>query len=38
MWRFYLLSAAGAVAARESQLWHLVLTHPGARQPDSRFS
>ena len=22
------------VAARESQLWHLVLTHPGSRQPD----
>jgi cyclopropane-fatty-acyl-phospholipid synthase len=38
MWQFYLLSAAGAVAARESQLWHLVLTHPGSRQPDSRFS
>ncbi len=38
MWRFYLLSAAGAVAARESQLWHLVLTHPGTRQPDSRLS
>lgn len=26
MWRFYLLSAAGAVAARESQLWQLVRT------------
>jgi cyclopropane-fatty-acyl-phospholipid synthase len=38
MWRFYLLSAAGAVAARESQLFHLVLTHPGTRQPDSRLS
>ena len=38
MWRFYLLSAAGAVAARESQLWHLVLTHIGREQPDSRFS
>lgn len=38
MWRFYLLSAAGAVAARESQLWHLVLTHIGRAQPDSRFS
>lgn len=38
MWRFYLLAAAGAVAARESQLWHLVLTKPGTRQPDSRFS
>jgi cyclopropane-fatty-acyl-phospholipid synthase len=38
MWRFYLLSAAGAVAARESQLWHLVLTHIGRSQPDCRFS
>ena len=38
MWRFYLLAAAGAVAARESQLFHLVLTHPGKKQPDSRFS
>jgi cyclopropane-fatty-acyl-phospholipid synthase len=38
MWRFYLLAAAGAVAARESQLFHLVLTHPGSPQPDSRCS
>lgn len=38
MWRFYLLSAAGAVAARESQLWHLVLTKIGRTQPICRFS
>ncbi len=38
MWRFYLLAAAGAVAARESQLFHLVLTHVGQPQPDCRFS
>jgi cyclopropane-fatty-acyl-phospholipid synthase len=38
MWRFYLLAAAGAVAARESQLWHLVLTHIGRTQPECRFS
>ena len=38
MWRFYLLSAAGAVAARESQLWHLVLTKVGRAQPECRFS
>lgn len=38
MWRFYLLAAAGAVAARESQLWHLVLTHVGRALPDCRFS
>lgn len=38
MWRFYLLAAAGAVAARESQLWHLVLTRIGRAQPDCRLS
>jgi len=38
MWRFYLLAAAGAVAARESQLWHMVLTHIGRQQPDCRIS
>lgn len=38
MWRFYLLAAAGAVRARESQLWHLVLTKIGRAQPDCRFS
>ena len=38
MWRFYLLAAAGAVAARESQLWHLVLTHIGRSQPECRLS
>ena len=37
MWRFYLLAAAGAVAARESQLWHLVLTRIGRAQPECRF-
>lgn len=38
MWRFYLLAAAGAVAARESQLWHLVLTPIGREQPACRVS
>ncbi len=38
LWRFYLLSAAGAVAARESQLWHLVLTKIGRSQPECRLS
>jgi cyclopropane-fatty-acyl-phospholipid synthase len=38
LWRFYLLAAAGAVAARESQLFHLVLTHIGEPQPDCRIS
>ena len=36
MWRFYLLAAAGAVAARESQLWHMILTHIGRAQPNCR--
>jgi cyclopropane-fatty-acyl-phospholipid synthase len=38
MWRFYLLAAAGAVRARESQLWHLVLTKVGRAQPLCRRS
>jgi cyclopropane-fatty-acyl-phospholipid synthase len=38
MWRFYLLAAAGAVSARESQLWHMVLTHIGRDKPECRFS
>jgi cyclopropane-fatty-acyl-phospholipid synthase len=38
MWRFYLLAAAGAVAARESQLWHLVVSHVGRKQGRVRFS
>jgi cyclopropane-fatty-acyl-phospholipid synthase len=38
MWRFYLLAAAGAVAARESQLWHLVLSHVGRTQGQVRFT
>lgn len=38
MWRFYLLAAAGAVAARESQLWHFVLTRVGRGQPNCRIS
>ena len=38
MWRFYLLISAGAVAARESQLYHVVMTHPGVAQPPSARS
>ena len=38
MWRFYLLGAAGAARARDAQLFHLVLTKPGRRQPDCRMS
>lgn len=29
MWRYYLLSCAGAFRARDIQLWQLVLSHPG---------
>jgi cyclopropane-fatty-acyl-phospholipid synthase len=29
MWRYYLLSCAGAFRARDIQLWQWVLSHPG---------
>ncbi|MEE9464742.1 MAG: cyclopropane fatty acyl phospholipid synthase [Candidatus Neomarinimicrobiota bacterium] len=38
MWRFYLLTAAGGFRSREQQLWQIVLTHPGRRQPKSRLN
>lgn len=38
MWRYYLLSSAGAFRARSQQLWQIVLTHRGTPQPDCRFS
>jgi len=38
MWRFYLLSSAGAFRARNNQLWQIVFTRQGTRQPDCRFS
>lgn len=38
MWRFYLHAAAGAVAARESQLWQLVMSPVGRAQGQVRFS
>jgi cyclopropane-fatty-acyl-phospholipid synthase len=38
MWRFYLLAAAGAVAARESQLWQLVMSPLGRAQGQVRFT
>ncbi len=31
MWRYYLLSCAGTFRAGRSQLWQLVLSHPGER-------
>ncbi|MHB8909781.1 MAG: cyclopropane fatty acyl phospholipid synthase [Syntrophales bacterium] len=36
MWEYYLLSCAGAFRARKIQLWQLVLTKCGTRQPDCR--
>jgi cyclopropane-fatty-acyl-phospholipid synthase len=36
MWKFYLLAAAGASRARDAQLYQLVLTRTGRKQPDCR--
>lgn len=36
MWRYYLLSCAGAFRARFLQLYQMVMTRPGTRQPDCR--
>jgi cyclopropane-fatty-acyl-phospholipid synthase len=38
MWRFYLLSAAAGFRSRANQLWQIVMTKPGAPQPDCRIS
>ncbi len=38
MWRFYLLSCAGAFRSRSQQLWQIVMTKPGRQQPDCRIS
>ncbi|MCX4239294.1 cyclopropane fatty acyl phospholipid synthase [Paraliomyxa miuraensis] len=38
MWQFYLLGAAGASRSRDGQLYHLVLTKVGRKQPDCRKS
>ncbi|HEX9030167.1 MAG TPA: cyclopropane fatty acyl phospholipid synthase [Anaerolineales bacterium] len=38
MWRYYLLSSAGGFRSRFEQLWQIVMTHPGTRQPDCRVS
>lgn len=37
MWRFYLLSSAGAFRSRSIQLWQVVMTKPGVKQPECRF-
>jgi len=38
MWKFYLLGSAGASRSRDGQLYHLVLTKTGRKQPDCRKS
>jgi len=38
MWRFYLLTSAGSFRARNLQLWQIVMTKPGKKQPACRFS
>ena len=38
MWRYYLLSSAGAFRSRSNQLWQFVFTRRGSPQPDCRFS
>ncbi len=38
MWRFYLLASAGSFRARSLQLWQIVMTKLGKKQPNCRFS
>jgi cyclopropane-fatty-acyl-phospholipid synthase len=38
MWRYYLLSSAGGFRSRAQQLWQIVMTKPGRKQPGSRIS
>jgi Cyclopropane fatty acid synthase and related methyltransferases len=38
MWRYYLLSCAGAFRARFMQLYQIVMTRPGTGQPECRIS
>ncbi|HVN56183.1 MAG TPA: cyclopropane fatty acyl phospholipid synthase [Anaerolineaceae bacterium] len=38
MWRFYLLTSAGAFRSRTQQLWQIVMTRKGTPQPDCRIS
>ena len=37
MWEYYLLSCAGAFRARRSQVWQIVLTKTGRKQPACRL-
>ncbi len=38
MWRYYLLTSAGAFRSRSQQLWQIVFTREGTPQPDCRMS
>jgi cyclopropane-fatty-acyl-phospholipid synthase len=38
MWKFYLLAAAGASRSRDGQLYQVVLSKTGTKQPDCRVS
>ncbi len=38
MWRYYLLTSAGAFRVRNQQLWQIVFTRQGTPQPQCRFS
>jgi len=37
MWRFYLLGSAGGFRSRKNQLWQIVMTKTGRKQPDCRI-
>jgi len=37
MWRFYLLTSAGSFRARHLQLWQIVMTKTGKKQPACRI-
>ena len=38
MWRYYLLTSAGGFRSRHQQLWQIVFTRQGTKQPDCRMS
>jgi cyclopropane-fatty-acyl-phospholipid synthase len=37
MWRYYLLACAGIFRSRGQQLWQIVMTRPGMKQPNCRI-
>ncbi|MCX5830291.1 MAG: cyclopropane fatty acyl phospholipid synthase [Deltaproteobacteria bacterium] len=37
MWEYYLLSCAGAFCSRHIQVWQILMTKEGAKQPACRF-